>query len=87
MGNRAFDWGFGPASPAICSVYMGHSAFTYLLPYIEGTNTYNTFNLIRPYDSYSNLTEGLIKVATYLCPSDTDAVPCSVSAEVAQTPS
>jgi prepilin-type N-terminal cleavage/methylation domain-containing protein/prepilin-type processing-associated H-X9-DG protein len=70
MGNRAYAFTFSSASPDACSVYIGHSAFTFLMPYLEGGNTYNTFNLVRPYNSFSNLTEGLIKTATYLCPTD-----------------
>jgi prepilin-type N-terminal cleavage/methylation domain-containing protein/prepilin-type processing-associated H-X9-DG protein len=73
MGNRAYDLAFGAASPSPCTVYIGHSAFTFLMPYLEGGTTYNVFNLVRPYNSYSNLTEGLIKTATYLCPSDSQA--------------
>jgi prepilin-type N-terminal cleavage/methylation domain-containing protein/prepilin-type processing-associated H-X9-DG protein len=74
MGNRAFAYTFSPAISDVCSVYIGHSAFTFLMPYLEGGNTYNTFNLTRPYNSFSNLTEGLFKTATYLCPTDSQAI-------------
>src|SRR6476619_2545305 len=54
MGNRAYAYTFSSASPAPCTVYLGHSAFTYLMPFLEGGNTYNVFNLVRPYNSYAN---------------------------------
>jgi len=72
MGNRAYAKAY-PGASTPCEVYLGHSAFTYLMPYLEGGNTYNVFNLVRPYNSLSNLTEGLIKTATFLCPTDTIA--------------
>jgi prepilin-type N-terminal cleavage/methylation domain-containing protein/prepilin-type processing-associated H-X9-DG protein len=74
MGNRALDYTYSTDAPDLCSVYIGHSVFTFLMPYLEGGNTYNTFNLTRPYNSFSNLTEGLFKTATYLCPSDSQAI-------------
>jgi prepilin-type processing-associated H-X9-DG protein len=43
--------------------------------YLEGVNAYNTYNLTRTYNSVSQNTANLIKIATYLCPSDTDASP------------
>ena len=73
MGNRALASGYLGA-PDPCSVWIGHTAFTYLMPYLEGGNTYNVFNLVRPYNSWSNLTEGLVKTAAYLCPSDSQAI-------------
>ena len=51
----------------------GSFGFHCSLPYLEEENTYNTFNLIRPFNSFCNLTEGLIKTATYICPSDSQA--------------
>src|SRR3954467_8992441 len=48
IGNRAFATTY-PGAPA-CNVYLGHSAFNYLLPFLEGGNTYNLFNLVRPYN-------------------------------------
>src|SRR3954452_23453394 len=43
MGNRAYAATY-PGEPT-CSVYLGHSAFTYLMPFLEGGNTYNVFNI------------------------------------------
>ena len=74
FGNRGLEYNFGPASPAPCSIYIGHSAFVFVLPYVEQTGLYNTFNLIRPYDSPSiYLTALTVSVPGYLCPSDTQA--------------
>ena len=36
---------------------------------------YNAYNIVRNYDSVSNVTGISIKVAGYICPSDTDAAP------------
>src|SRR5262249_53712488 len=44
-------------------------------PYVEDGTVYNTFNIVRTYLSLSNDTAISIKVATYICPSDTDAAP------------
>jgi prepilin-type N-terminal cleavage/methylation domain-containing protein/prepilin-type processing-associated H-X9-DG protein len=54
---------------------IGHSAFVYILPYIEGGNTYNAWNIVRAYDSISNVTGDAIKLSSYFCPSDTQASP------------
>jgi len=73
MGNRAYAFTIIPEIKDPCAIYMGHSAFTFILPYMEGYNTFNTFNLVLPYNLVHNLTEGLIKVSAYICPSDTEA--------------
>jgi prepilin-type N-terminal cleavage/methylation domain-containing protein/prepilin-type processing-associated H-X9-DG protein len=54
---------------------MGHSAFVFILPYVEDGSVYNAFNIVRPYASFSNGTGISTKVNTYVCPSDTDAAP------------
>ena len=71
MGNRAFTFTFSPALSTPCSQYIGHSAFVFILPYVEGGNQYSAFNVSRPYNSYSNLTGISVSISTYLCPSDT----------------
>ena len=73
-GQSGYGYTYSSASSTPCTVYLGHSAFTYLMPFLEGGNTYNVFNLVRPYNSYANLTEGLIKTSTYLCPTDSVAI-------------
>ena len=73
MGNRANTLTFSPAFPTLCQEYIGHSAFVFILPYVEGGNQYNVFNITRPYNSIANLTGMSVLVSTYLCPSDTPA--------------
>ena len=75
-----FRWGtgelrssFSSADTTLCDVYIGHSAFVFILPYVEGGNQYNVFNVTRPYNSVSNLTGMSVSVSSYLCPSDTAA--------------
>jgi prepilin-type processing-associated H-X9-DG protein len=57
------------------SAALGHSVFVYILPYIEGGNTYNAWNIVRAYNSVSNQTGVATKIASYVCPSDTPAPP------------
>ncbi|WP_337173357.1 DUF1559 domain-containing protein [Paludisphaera sp.] len=52
---------------------LNHTAFCYILPYLEAGAGYNAFNLIRPYNSAANVTAGTTMVSTYVCPSDTQA--------------
>jgi len=73
MGNRAYARNYSPSLDAggLCQVYIGHSAFAYILPYIEGNPQYNTFNLQRAYNSFANITATMTPIAAYYCPSDT----------------
>ena len=57
---------------------IGHTAFVYILPYIEGGAAYNAWNIVRVYNSVTNNTGSSTKLATYVCPSDTDAAPDAV---------
>jgi len=74
MGNSyyAFNDPFG-GSP--CSTPFLHSAFNFILTYIEGGAHYSAFNFSRPYNSGSNQTAAGNKVAAYFCPSDTPSDP------------
>jgi prepilin-type N-terminal cleavage/methylation domain-containing protein/prepilin-type processing-associated H-X9-DG protein len=65
-----------PGLPA-CYSYnpIGHTAFVYILPYIEGGTAYNSWNIQRVYNSVVNNTGSITKLATYVCPSDTPSVP------------
>jgi prepilin-type N-terminal cleavage/methylation domain-containing protein/prepilin-type processing-associated H-X9-DG protein len=54
---------------------IGHTAFVYILPYMEGGNAYNSWNIVRVYNSVSNNTGSSAKLASYICPSDTIAAP------------
>jgi prepilin-type N-terminal cleavage/methylation domain-containing protein/prepilin-type processing-associated H-X9-DG protein len=54
---------------------IGHTAFVYILPYIEGGSAYNSWNIVRVYNSISNNTGSNTKLSTFVCPSDTPSVP------------
>jgi prepilin-type N-terminal cleavage/methylation domain-containing protein/prepilin-type processing-associated H-X9-DG protein len=76
FGRRTVSRGaFSRAQREPCSweYALNHTAFCYLLPYLEGTVGYNAFNLARPYNSPVNSTAGSTAVSTYICPSDTQA--------------
>ncbi len=70
---------YSPAFPTPCdyNVQLGHTAFSYILPYLEGGNAFNAFNLIRPYNTTANLTAIQAPVRAYLCPSDSVYTPPS----------
>jgi prepilin-type N-terminal cleavage/methylation domain-containing protein/prepilin-type processing-associated H-X9-DG protein len=78
IGNRGLPLHFSPeidAKYGLCSrqVYMGHTAFVFILPFLEKGNVYNTYNVIRPYNSFVNQTAVATKISTYICPSDSAA--------------
>ena len=54
---------------------IGHRAFVFILPYIEGGAQFNAYNIVRAYYTSSNLTAIANKVSSYICPSDTVASP------------
>jgi prepilin-type processing-associated H-X9-DG protein len=54
---------------------MGHSAFVFILPYIEGNANYNAFNITRRTNYIGNDTATSTIVSAYICPSDTKATP------------
>jgi len=54
---------------------IGHTVFVYILPYIEGGVAYNSWNIVRVYNSVSNNTGSQTLLSSYLCPSDTPASP------------
>ena len=56
-----------------CTIVWGHTVFNYLLPYMEGSNQYNSLNYLRPYNSITQDTGFASKVASYTCPSDSRA--------------
>jgi prepilin-type N-terminal cleavage/methylation domain-containing protein/prepilin-type processing-associated H-X9-DG protein len=81
-GTYPMGW-FGPPIPntynglAPCqsSNPIGHTAFVYILPYIEGGASYNAWNIQRVYNSVSNGTGSGNKIASYICPSDSPSAP------------
>jgi prepilin-type N-terminal cleavage/methylation domain-containing protein/prepilin-type processing-associated H-X9-DG protein len=73
MGNRAATFYYSPAIGTACAEYIGHSAFVFILPYVEQTAQLNAYNLQRAYNSPSNQTGMQNKVSSYVCPSDVPA--------------
>jgi len=71
IGNRVsplfYSPSFGPCDPY---VFIGHTAFVYILPYVEDGVVYNAYNIQRSYDSLSNVTSVTTEVTTFVCPSD-----------------
>jgi prepilin-type N-terminal cleavage/methylation domain-containing protein/prepilin-type processing-associated H-X9-DG protein len=53
---------------------IGHTAFVYILPYMEGGAAFNSWNLAYPYNFTPNATGSNAKLGAYICPSDTPAV-------------
>ena len=73
MGNITTAYKDAYAAP--CTTYIGHSAFNFLLPFIEGSAAANAYNFVRPYNSYSNSTAARTRLQSYMCPSDIAADP------------
>ncbi len=69
MGNitRPFNDPYGKKP---CSTDFLHSAFNFVLPFIEGTSISNAYNFSLPYNSRVQTTAGTTRVASFLCPSD-----------------
>jgi prepilin-type N-terminal cleavage/methylation domain-containing protein/prepilin-type processing-associated H-X9-DG protein len=92
--NGTYPTGYSGAAPpntypglTTCSMSdpIGHTAFVYILPYLEGGAAYNAWNIVRIYNSVSNGTGSGTKISSYICPSDTPSAPVpSVDFTVAQ---
>jgi prepilin-type N-terminal cleavage/methylation domain-containing protein/prepilin-type processing-associated H-X9-DG protein len=78
FGHRGYQMAIAPGVPA-CSVgsLVGHNAFVYLLPYADGGNNYNAYNITLPYYLFQNVTAISIRVPMFVCPTDTDAAPAT----------
>jgi len=81
-GTYPMGWsGFAPPNtyPGLAACQsnnpIGHTAFVYILPYLEGGASYNAWNLLRVYNSVTNNTGSNNKLASYVCPSDTPSAP------------
>jgi prepilin-type N-terminal cleavage/methylation domain-containing protein/prepilin-type processing-associated H-X9-DG protein len=63
---------FTGMSPSTLNGFQGHSVFYFLLPYLEQSNLYNTFNVNVPKSNISTAPGTLSgsRIATFLCPSD-----------------
>jgi prepilin-type N-terminal cleavage/methylation domain-containing protein/prepilin-type processing-associated H-X9-DG protein len=72
MGNRYIDVTcFYTQSPCNNSCWYGHSAFGFILPFMEGNAAYNSVNFSLRANSIGNTTAYGAKVASFICPSDT----------------
>ena len=74
--NNVAATAFGPA----CTQYQLYSGFAFFLPYLEQGSSYNAYNFTWPGDLYPkgansgpNVTAGTQKVASFICPSDSQA--------------
>jgi len=78
MGNRYIDnTSYASQSPCSGSSWFGHSAFGYILPFIEGGSQYAALNYSHVGNSSTNTTTYFTLVSSYLCPSDMPAPPYS----------
>jgi prepilin-type N-terminal cleavage/methylation domain-containing protein/prepilin-type processing-associated H-X9-DG protein len=78
MGNRYIDMkSYASQSPCDNASWFGHSAFNFVLPYLEAVPQYNSINFARVANSGSNTTALFTRLNPLLCPSDTDAIPDS----------
>jgi prepilin-type N-terminal cleavage/methylation domain-containing protein/prepilin-type processing-associated H-X9-DG protein len=68
MGNNGFS--FPSCGANYPSDAMIHSAFAFMLPYVEGGNQYNSYNFSRNFASVSNITAESTQVNAFVCPSD-----------------
>jgi prepilin-type N-terminal cleavage/methylation domain-containing protein/prepilin-type processing-associated H-X9-DG protein len=77
MGNRYIDDNsfFDPAFHSCDGgqSWFGHSAFGFILPFMEGNAGYNSLNFSFQANSTRNTTTYYSKVASYICPSDMPA--------------
>jgi prepilin-type N-terminal cleavage/methylation domain-containing protein/prepilin-type processing-associated H-X9-DG protein len=79
IGNRGLQLVYPGLPP--CGILdgasypIGHTAFVFILPFLENGVVYNSYNIIQGYFTTANSTGLSTKVATYICPSDTDAAP------------
>ncbi len=72
MGNRGFAFPTcGTAAPG--DAYL-HSAFAFLLPFVEQAGSFNAFNFSRVYSSVSNVTATAAQVGIFNCPSDLPSI-------------
>ncbi len=81
-GSFPMGWsGFAPPNtypglkPCQTSNPIGHTAFVYILPYMEGGAAFNSWNILRVYNSVSNNTGSSTLLSAYVCPSDTPSSP------------
>jgi prepilin-type N-terminal cleavage/methylation domain-containing protein/prepilin-type processing-associated H-X9-DG protein len=79
MGNRYIDNLSYAATTKQCSgtSWFGHSAFSFMLPFIEGNGQYNSVNYSLVANSSRQTTSYFTKLNSFICPSDIPAPPYS----------
>jgi prepilin-type N-terminal cleavage/methylation domain-containing protein/prepilin-type processing-associated H-X9-DG protein len=77
MGNMMFNdipgnVGSGASCGGQVSSYTNYTAFDYILPYMEQGAGYNAYNFSVSFynPNFQNVTAGLQKISSYVCPSD-----------------
>ena len=79
MGNRYIDdHSYGNPAAGSCDTtnsWFGHSAFDFVLPFLEGGSQFNASNFSRVANSSANVTAYQNRVASFICPSDLPAPP------------
>jgi prepilin-type N-terminal cleavage/methylation domain-containing protein/prepilin-type processing-associated H-X9-DG protein len=77
MGNRYIDnLSYAAPSQACCGKsWFGHSAFSFILPFIEGSGQYNSVNYSLVGNSSTQTTSYFNKLSSLICPSDLPAPP------------
>jgi prepilin-type N-terminal cleavage/methylation domain-containing protein/prepilin-type processing-associated H-X9-DG protein len=69
-----------------CATVWGHTWLNYIYPYLEQSQANNAINYSRPYNSVTNVfTAFNMKVASYLCPSDSNATKLDLASGFIQT--
>jgi prepilin-type N-terminal cleavage/methylation domain-containing protein/prepilin-type processing-associated H-X9-DG protein len=68
MGNQG--WLFPSCGAAYPNDAPIHSAFAYILPFLEQNSIFNSYNIIRNFASVSNVTAESTQVSAFICPSD-----------------
>ena len=81
MGNRYIDNYsiYAPTTQCSSSSWFGHSAFAFILPFMEGNAGFNALNFSLRANSTGNTTVYFSKQASYVCPSDLPAPPYSTA--------
>ena len=69
MGNVGYG-NFPSCGAAYPTDYLIHSAFCFMLPYLEQNADYNSYNFRRVFSSASNVTSEGTQLAAFHCPSD-----------------
>jgi prepilin-type N-terminal cleavage/methylation domain-containing protein/prepilin-type processing-associated H-X9-DG protein len=81
--NNVAANGFGPA----CSQYQLYAGMAFMIGFMEQGAAYNAYNFAWPGDMYpkaanagANVTAGTQKIASFVCPSDTQPLACNPAA-------